>query len=369
MTTNNLGDRLRHFQNKLPVETAALLSDPADIRYFSGFQFLVPEEREGLLVITREGAFLIQASFSPSINRPEITVLMGSHSSQLEGHLKTILRGSQFKTLWVDKTKLYADEYEAIQRLSGLKLESLNRQTIWQQRMVKDDEEVQLIAHASHIAITAFNKIKAKIAVGVTETELQRWLDLAMFELGAERPAFPTIVAFGPHSALPHHQPTSTKLTANTAVLLDFGAQYQGYRSDITRTLWFGPQPATDFTTIESVVHDAYQAVLHQLTSFPAKALKAKDLDQTARGLIGKQGFANNFIHTTGHGLGLDIHEQPSLYMRNETKLKPGMTITVEPGIYLEGSFGYRYENTMALTASGYQELTLEKNSDDHPHH
>lgn len=361
MTVNNTTDRLHHFQHQLPAGTAALLSDPADIRYFSGFRFLVPAEREGLLVITKESTFLIQASFSPSINQSEITVLMGSHSSQLDSHFKTILRSSNFKTLWVDKTKLFADEYEAIQKISGLKLEPLNRQLIWHQRMIKDEDEVALIEQASSIAMQAFAKLAPKIKTGVTELELQRYLDLYMFELGAEQPAFPTIVAFGPHSALPHHQPTATALTPNSAALFDFGAQYQGYRSDITRTLWFGSKPKAEFTHIGQVVHQAYDAVIEQLRTFPKKPLKARDIDQTARTHISKQGFADNFIHTTGHGLGLDIHEQPSLYLRNETKLQPGMVITVEPGIYLNGQFGYRYENTVVLTPSGYRTLTLEK--------
>lgn len=360
MTTNNTATRLHHFQHQLPAGTAALLSDPADIRYFSGFRFLVPAEREGLLVVTKDNAFLIQASFSPTISQSEITVLMGSHSSQLEGHFKTILRSSNFKTLWVDKTKLFADEYEAIQRISGLKLEPLNRQTIWQQRMIKDDTELALIEKASRIAIEAFGRLQSKIVIGITELELQRQLDLLMFELGAEQPAFPTIVAFGPHSALPHHQPTATKLIANTAVLFDFGAIYEGYRSDITRTMWFGPSPKSEFAEIERVVHEAYTAVMQQLAT-PTKQLKARDIDQAARSLISKQGYADNFIHTTGHGVGLDIHEQPSLYLRNETKLQPGMVITIEPGIYLDGLFGYRYENTVILTPSGYRETTLEK--------
>lgn len=355
---SQMTDRLAIFQGRLPADTAVLLSDPADIQYLSGFQFLVPAEREGLLLVTRQRAFLIQASFSPTIENPAIQTLMGSHSSQLETHFKAIQKDAVIKHLWVDKTKLFADEYEVVQKSGRWQLQSFDRQLIWDQRMHKDEAEIALIIKASHIAAQAFQKLKPKIKPGVTEKYLQRQLDILMFEQGSASPAFPTIVAFGPHTALPHHQPTETVLADNTPALFDFGATYEGYRSDITRTLWVGQQPATEFTKLETIVTNAYQAVMTQLKNHPDDQLLARDLDEIARNVITSQGYGSQFIHTTGHGVGLDIHEQPSLYQRNGTLLTPGFVITVEPGIYLTGSYGYRYENTVVLTDKGYLETT-----------
>lgn len=351
-------DRLATFQQRLPAETAALLSDPADIRYLSGFRFLVPAEREGLLLVTQDKAFLIQASFSPTIGNPAIKTFMGSHFSQLESHFKAITKTVTIKQLWVDKTKLFADEFEVVQRSGKWKIGPFNRQLIWDQRMIKDSAEIALITQASRIAAEAFQKLRPLIKPGVTEKKLQQQLDLCMFEKGSESPAFPTIVAFGSHSALPHHQPTETVLTNNTPVLFDFGATYEGYRSDITRTIWVGKQPEPEFLTLETTVKTAYQATIDQLQNHQDNQLMAKDLDEAARNSISRQGYGENFIHTTGHGLGLDIHEQPSLYLHNTTRLVPGLVITIEPGIYLMDRFGYRYENTVVITDQGYVETT-----------
>lgn len=361
MATNLVADRLSSFQTQLPAETGVLLSDPADITYLTGFRFLVPAEREGLLLVTTTGAFLIQANFSPTIDQPGVTTLMGSHATQLDAHVKTILKQQSIKRLMVDMTKLFADEYQVLQKAARWKLVPFNRELIWRQRMIKDANEIAQITRASQIAVAAFEKLQPKIRAGVTEKDLQRQLDVLMFELGSEATAFPTIVAFGPHAALPHHQPTETVLTKNTPVLFDFGATYNGYRSDITRTIWAGNQPDQQFLKLEQIVTEAYDAVIQLLASRheSKKTLQAKDLDQAARDLITQAGYGTQFIHTTGHGVGLDIHEQPSLYMRNETELVPGMVITVEPGIYLTNMFGYRYENTVVLTDQGYTETTL----------
>lgn len=358
MTTNYFANRLSTFQSRIPAKTAILLSDPADITYLSGFNILVPAEREALLVITSQKAFLIQATFSPSISHPNITVLMGCHPTYLGTHFQTILKAVSFDQLQVDKTRLFADEYETIQNVSGFKIQPFDRQHIWRQRSIKDETEIAAITQACQISTAAFEKLQAHIIAGVTEIDLQRKLDSYMFELGAEKPAFPTIVAFGPHTSLPHHQPTSTVLTENTAILIDFGARYQGYHSDVTRSFWFGSKVNSTFKIIESLVLEAYQSVIDKLQA-NHRNLKAKDLDQLARNLITKAGYGTQFIHTSGHGLGLDIHEQPSLYTKNNADLAAGMVITVEPGIYLIDQFGYRYENTVVITQSGCQELSV----------
>jgi Xaa-Pro aminopeptidase len=196
----------------------------------------------------------------------------------------------------------------------------------------------------------------------MSELQIARQLEIAMLEAGSTGPAFPTIVAIGEHGALPHHQPTDRVLQPDEPILIDFGATYQGYRSDITRTVWIGDQVSDAFTKYEQLVRQAYTASLallsHPTESTPFTPPTAGMLDQAARQVIATAGYGAEFIHTTGHGVGLDIHEQPSLYQGQPTPITPGMVITIEPGIYLTGTMGYRYENTILVTETGYTELT-----------
>ena len=126
----------------------------------------------------------------------------------------------------------------------------------------------------------------------------------------------------------------------------------------MTRSFWFGDKPTQEYLKVKKTVHQAYQAALAKLTQPLTNQLQAKDLDQAARSVISLAGYGPKFIHTTGHGLGLDIHEPPSLNWRNDQEIKPGMVITLEPGIYLNGRFGCRHENTILVTKDGAQELT-----------
>ncbi len=149
-------------------------------------------------------------------------------------------------------------------------------------------------------------------------------------------------------------------------VLWDFGATVNGYRSDMSRSFWFGKTPSADFKKVKKLVHQAYEAAVKTLVVGSAgtapkensSARTAQLVDQAARELITAAGFGAQFIHTTGHGVGLDIHEPPSLNWKSPAPLKPGMVVTVEPGIYLEGNLGYRHENTVIVTETGYQEIT-----------
>jgi len=193
--------------------------------------------------------------------------------------------------------------------------------------------------------------------------------------------AFPTIVAFGKNGAMPHYQPQNIKLKPETPILIDFGVNFENYYSDMSRTIWFGKQPSAKFLKAEKAVKKAHQQVLAKLTtanldlknkktdlknseenttkSTTKIELTAKDLDQAARGEIAQRGFADQFIHTTGHGLGLEIHEPPSLSWQDHTPIKPNMVFTIEPGIYFPGEFGYRHEDTVLMTDQGVKILTV----------
>ncbi len=358
MSTDPFSARLTHLRQALSPHQAFFLTNPTDIWYYAGFQSLVPEEREGFLLVTPQKTYLFHASFSPVPQTPELLLLPGTSAPALVKHLTDIQSSTAVTELLIDKTKLFADEFEALQSLPSITLTSLDHQLVWSHRMSKDATEIAAIRQASSIARDALKQIQPLIKEGMTELVVQRLLEIEMIKLGSEKVAFPTIVCFGEHAALPHHQPTNTKLANNTAILIDFGATVKGYRSDMTRTFWYGETPSATFTKVETIIMQAYQAVI-ALLKHPSSSLTAADTDKAARQLINDAGYGKNFIHTTGHGVGLDIHENPSLNWTNPTPLKPGMVITVEPGIYLEGELGFRYENTILLTDSGVDELTL----------
>lgn len=352
-----MSQRIAKLQAQLAPHQAVLLSQATDVTYFTRFQILVPEEREALVLVTPESAFLFHGRFCPVTNEPGITNVVASYPGQVADQIAHVRQNTPFSTLAIDKSSLFVDEYEALTRNSEVSLTELDRNWVWAIRALKDKTEIAAITQASQIAHQSWLATRKKITLGLSEEAVRDMLESELKERGSQRPAFPTIVAFGDHTALPHHQPTNRKLTTNTPILIDFGATVDGYRSDMTRTWWYGEEPAPEFTKVEGVIHDAYDDALATLAPDRPRPT-AKDIDTAARQRIIQAGYGEYFIHTTGHGVGLDIHEQPSLNFRNHTPIEPAMVITIEPGIYLDGQFGYRYENTVLITKSGASELT-----------
>jgi Xaa-Pro aminopeptidase len=353
--------RLALLQARLGAQQAVLLTDPHDMQYFSGFLTLVPEEREGYLIVTKEKAFLLYSSFSPLPEPLEVKALVGTFPKQVHQHLEFIAKDTGINELLVDKTRIFVNEFEAITQELNLKIGTFDKKWVWELRQVKDQSEISAITAAAQVAARAYEKILPLVKVGVTERQLQLELEAALRELGCYQTAFPTIVAFGAHTALPHHQPSDLKLSDNMAVLMDFGATTSSYRSDMTRSFWFGDQPDSEYLKIKDVVDRAYQAVLdmYQQKVGGDSPATAADLDLAARDLITGAGFGEHFIHTTGHGVGLEIHEPPSISSQINQVLKTGTVVTIEPGIYLVNRFGYRYENTVLATDKELQPLTL----------
>lgn len=337
--------RLKAFQNNLDPQTAVLLSKPTDISYLVNFGFLVPEEREAFLLITKTQAILFHHSFSPIKKYSFCQYVAGISLKQLTKSLDQQLKDQSIAQLLVDKDDLVVTEWEALQTLM-IKLSSLPHDWLNRQKMSKDEEEIEKMIAAGKISAQAFSKLKRRIKIGLTEIEVAKLLKEILRKLGSQQEAFPTIVAFGENTALPHHQPTDKKLEANQAVLIDFGATVSNYRSDMTRSWWFGPNPNTEYQQILKTVKAAYQAGVKALKSDQPTAAK---VDQATRNFINQAGYGQYFIHTTGHGLGLEIHESPSIYLTNQILIPNNCVLTVEPGIYLPGKFGVRYENTVLL--------------------
>jgi len=219
-------------------------------------------------------------------------------------------------------------------------------------RMVKDAGEIALIRAAVDINSKALDAALKRFKVGMTEAALAAEIDYQSRKLGADGPAFDTIVAAGARAALPHAQPGTAKITPGM-LLIDIGAFKDGYASDMTRMTYVG--------TADAAYKKAYAAVLEsQLAAIAVvrPGVTAAAVDRAARQTLKAHGLDKEFVHSTGHGLGLEIHEGPRLGKSDKTKLEPGMAITIEPGVYREGWGGIRIEDTVLVTDTGYEVLT-----------
>jgi Xaa-Pro aminopeptidase len=221
-------------------------------------------------------------------------------------------------------------------------------------RLVKDAGEVARIAAAAAIADAALGEVLVLLGQGRTETEVALALDTAMRRLGSEDRAFETIVASGPNAAKPHARPTDRPIGVGDPVVIDFGATYDGYRSDMTRTFCVGGAPAPELARVFEVVTEAQAAGVAAV----APGVVTGDIDKVCRDRIGESGWADAFEHGTGHGVGLDIHEAPPVGQGSTAILTPGVVVTVEPGIYLAGLGGVRIEDTVVVTDQGCRPLT-----------
>lgn len=222
------------------------------------------------------------------------------------------------------------------------------------QRVVKDDAEVERIAIASAIADAALAEVRHRLAEGPTEAELGSELDSAMRRLGADDVSFETIVASGPNGARPHHRPGTRQIAEGDLVVIDFGALVDGYHSDMTRTVMVGEPTATQQRMYDVVLESQAAGV-----AAVAAGVAAADVDAACRAVIEDAGWGEAFLHGTGHGVGLDIHEDPRVGQRSAAKLVDRCVVTVEPGVYLPEHGGVRIEDTVVVTGDGCRPVTL----------
>jgi Xaa-Pro aminopeptidase len=227
------------------------------------------------------------------------------------------------------------------------------RRAVEELRKVKDEEELALLARACAITDQTFSEVLPFVRPGVTEREIAVALERRMVDLGAEKPAFDSIVASGPHGAVPHHDPGDRAVEAGDLVTMDFGALYGGYHADMTRTVAVGR--VTDW---QREMYDLVAAA--QRAGYEAAVVGAdtKDVDAAARDLIAAAGHADHFPHGLGHGVGLEIHEAPLLGYDKTGKLMDRVPITAEPGVYIAGQGGVRIEDTLVVRAGGPELLT-----------
>jgi Xaa-Pro aminopeptidase len=219
--------------------------------------------------------------------------------------------------------------------------------------MIKSPEEIDQIRRSVLVNSEAYARTLRRVRLGMRERDVAAELDYQMRMLGAEKSAFYTIVAAGIRTALPHASPTSHRLEENDLLLIDMGACLDGYMSDMTRVAFLG-FPNKRIKTLYGAVLEAQLAAIASVKP----GVTATRVDAAAREVLKRHALDRHFVHSTGHGLGLEIHEGPRIGKKDQTKLTAGMAITIEPGVYIEGLGGIRIEDTVLVTANGCEVLT-----------
>ncbi len=225
---------------------------------------------------------------------------------------------------------------------------------VGQMRRQKYADELARLKKACQIAAAAFDEVKPQIKTGMSEEDVRILIALAMIKRGAEEIPF-NIVCFGENTADAHHTPSKTrKLKKNEAVLMDFGCFYEGYTSDMTRSWWHGDKQPALYTKIWNIVNNAHAASVKILRA----GVLAGDIDKAARTVIEQAGYGKEFFHTTGHGIGLQEHDLPILRAGSPDVIEENFVVTVEPGIYFDGLWGIRLEDSYLVTPTGCKKLT-----------
>jgi Xaa-Pro aminopeptidase len=223
--------------------------------------------------------------------------------------------------------------------------------------MVKDEGELALIRRAVKLGSSLFDAALPRIRPGTTEAEIAAEIEYAARRAGAEEMSFPTIIAAGGRSALPHGRASANPVPRRGFVLLDFGVILAGYCSDMTRTVCVG-RPTAEARRVYQAVREAKEAAIAAV----GPDIAVGEVDKAARNVLRRAGLARYFTHSTGHGVGLEIHEPPRVAAGQAERLRPGMVITIEPGVYLAGRGGVRLEDMVVVTSRGCDVLTSATN-------
>ncbi len=229
-----------------------------------------------------------------------------------------------------------------------------SRGVVEEYRKVKDGDEIAALTRAAAAGDAAFNRLEDLVRSAPTEGELGLGLIEAMREAGGEAAGWPPIVAVGANAARPHHRSGEGDVDGSGLLLLDYGCVVDGYHSDMTRTVWLGDRADAEMAQVHAAVLESNEAGIAAV----AAGVRAHDVDEACRAVLRSHGYEEYFVHSTGHGVGLEIHEAPSVKRNSEDVLEPGNVVTIEPGVYLPGRGGVRIEDMVLVTESGGEVLT-----------
>ena len=329
------------------LNDAYLFTTKTNIHYLLGISNL-----EGDLLITKNDIFFFTdfRYFEEASNELPIEVInfLGKKLECINMYIKKL----NIKKIYFEKDIPYI---QAISNKKFFESKSISYEmglpVIEELRLIKSDGEIDLIRKSAIINDQIFRRLLKEIKLGVTEIELKFFLEDQIRRLGGDGSSFDLIVLFGKKTSMPHGVSGQVKLNYNTPILIDIGVNYSGYASDMTRTIYFG-KPDTDFLDIYKIVKDVQKQALDMLMP----GIRIKDIDQKVKDVLAIKGYILG--HSTGHGVGLEIHEAPFINVNNENLLQENMVITIEPGIYIPNNFGVRIEDLVLITDNGYEILS-----------
>lgn len=325
--------------NGLDVE-GIIFFDLKNIRYLVGFT-----GSEGALFLSSTGIRLLVDGRYLTQAREEISLGTVVHCRDKLTGLKALIQEQRNRRLAFESGALSHDQYLTMcAENDSVHLVPLRSTDLAGLRAVKDDMEIAFIRKAAIIATEAFYSALPLLRPGIRERDFALELDYGMRQKGADDTAFKTIVASGPNSALPHARPGDRTIQPGDAVIIDWGAVCSGYSSDQTCTLIMG-KADKDFRDVHNLVRDARDLAISAIRD----GVPAAEIDRVARERIARYGMGEYFSHGTGHGVGLDIHENPRLTQNNDGLLQAGMVVTVEPGVYLPDRWGIRIEDLVLV--------------------
>jgi len=327
---------------------ALLLFDLLNIRYLTGFT----GSDGALLVLTDKTFLLVDGRYTTQARQEAKVAEVVEYREKMEGIAETVL-SLGIKKLGFEAEALSVADYEKLkERLPSVYLRTLAEE-LRKLRSVKDNEEIEFLRQAATFASKEFYKLLPFIKPGLRERDIALELEYRLRLSGAEGISFPTIVASGENSSLPHAKPGDRILREGDVVVIDFGISYAGYHSDETCTLFLAEADARK-SLVYGIVKEAHDRAISAVCA----GVACSEIDRLARDYIRKKGWAAYFPHGTGHGIGLDVHESPRIAPPSRDILEEGMVITVEPGIYLPGEWGVRIEDMVLVQKEGCEVLT-----------
>jgi len=328
-----------------------LITTEENVRYLSGFT-----GEDSSILLTRDGGrFFTDGRYRDQASQEVVGLpISAAVGKSLPQQLVPFIPSERTFTLGFEANNITVLQHGMLMKALGenVDLEPLHN-GVERFRIRKDADEVSLIGHAAKITIGVFDELLSHFKPGITERQVQRLIRNLMYDAGADEEAFETIVLFGKRTALPHGRPEDVVLRKNDLILLDFGAKYNGYCSDFTRTFTFG-KPSKTVTEAYNHVRKALEYA--QLRAKPG--VECSELQNAVKKRFRKVGHDRKYLHGLGHGVGLEVHEGPHLSVRSNDILEQGMVITIEPGLYSGQWGGIRLENLLAVTKNGVDNLT-----------
>ena len=335
--------------------TGILVTHLPDVRYLAGFT-----GSSAALAVTRRSARLFtdgryRAQAAAEVQGAQVEIVSGAPAISAIQWLaaQPAAEVAGFDPAHTTVAELTRFRAELPSKLRRAFLTPLAAPLVELLRLIKDEDELELIATAAQIGSYLFEHILGVIRPGIAEVEVAAELEFQARLRGAEGMSFETIVASGERSALPHGKASTSLLPRKGFVTLDFGIIREGYCSDMTRTVHLGPPRSEERKAYEAVL-EAQEAAVASVSA----GVSCGEVDEAARSILRKAGMADAFSHSTGHGVGLEIHESPRVGAGQKAKLQPGMVVTIEPGVYWPGKFGIRIEDMVAVTKTGGLVLT-----------